>query len=305
MTFQHFGSGTYHGADNFFSRYYILNPIWFRTEYERLIKKPKHVYRDKFCRWSTPFDIIANLITEEQRKRHASCGMGIWNTIQRCDHMPICMFDEFLAMEFPEKYLLQVKEYYEKQIDFNNVSKVWKGTWNEPQLIQNYITDCRFMAEHTEIAELKSLEYDELIFENGQGLLLTDTRKDTFDTTPSDTGITYGRWLAQEAGIENITAHYVTRPYLTRHGDGEMLDFNKRSDISKDIQRDRTNQFNKHQGEFRYGRLDIPVLKKRVTENADNIPFVLEVTHCDEMDRVSDFKKEFGDNINTYDTPMI
>ena len=304
MTFQHFGSGTYHGADSFFSRYYILNPIWFRTEYIRLFRKPEHIYRDKYCRWSTPFDVVANLITEAQRKRKASCGMGIWNTIRRCDHMPICTFDEFMAMEFPEKYLLQVKEYYERQIDIGNAEKIWRDTWNEPQLIQNFITDCRFMAEHTEAAELKTLDYDEVIFENGQGLLLTDTRKDTYDTTPSDTGITYGRWLAREAGIEDITAHYVTRPYLTRHGDGEMMDNDRRSVISKDIRKDRTNHYNEHQGEFRYGRLDIPMLRQRVAENADDIPFVLEVTHCDEMDRISEFRKEFTD-IRTYDKPNI
>lgn len=301
MTFQHFGSGTYHGADNFFSRYYIMNPIWFRTEYEHLIRKPKHVYRDKYCRWSTPFDVMANLIEEKQRKRHASCGMGIWNTIQRCDHMPICTFDEFLEMEFPEKYLMNVKEYYERKVE---ITGTWKNMWNSPQLIQNFITDCRFLAEHTEVAQLKSLGYDEVIFENGQGLLLTDTRKDTYDTTPSDTGITYGRWLAQEAGFEDITAHYVTRPYLTRHGDGDILNIKDRPGISKDIRPDRTNRFNEHQGAFRYGDLDIPLLKQRVQENAGEIPFVLEVTHCDEIDRVNEFKKEFTE-IKTYDKPNI
>lgn len=303
MTFQHFGSGTYHGADNYYSRYYILNPIQFVSEYERLIRKPKHIYRDKYCRWSTPYDSMANLITEEQQNRHASCGMGIWNTIRRCDHMPICMFDEFVSSENPEKYLENVRAYYERSID---IPDNWKNIWSDSNVITHFINDCRFMSEHTEVVELKTLvHYDDVIFENGQGLLLTDTRKDTPDTTPSDTGITYGRWLAQEMGIEDIAAHYVTRPYMTRHGDGHLMSQCNRQDISADICEDRTNHYNEHQGEFRYGRLDIPDLKRRIQENAGNVKFTLEVTHCDEMDRIPEFKKEFGNDINTYDSPFI
>ena len=83
ITFQHFGAGTYHGADNYYSRYFILNPMQFVKEYKSLIVKPKNIYRDLSCRWSTPYDSMANLISEEQKGTHASCCMGIWNTIKR------------------------------------------------------------------------------------------------------------------------------------------------------------------------------------------------------------------------------
>lgn len=304
MTFQHFGSGTYFGADNYYSRYYILNPMWFIREYNSLIHKPEHIYRDKYCRWSTPYDSMANLITEEQLKRHASCGMGIWNTIYRSDHMPICTLDEFITSERPESFLENVRSYYEKRID---IPDNWKNIWSSPNIMTNFISDCRFLVEHTKVIELKKIAgYDEFIFENGQGLLLTDTRKDTPDTTPSNTGIWNGISIARELHIEDITAHYVTRPYLTRHGDGEICTGERsRQFISKDIQEDRTNHYNEHQGSFRYGKLDIPELKKRITEDiSDDVKCVLEVTHCDEMDRISEFKKEFSD-VNSYDTPLI
>lgn len=32
--------------------------------------------------------------------------------------------------------------------------------------------------------------------------------------------------------------------------------------------------------------------------------FEIELTHCDEMDRVSEFEKEF-DKVNIYDSPLV
>ena len=77
----------------------------FVKEYNSLIIKPKNIFRDRICRWTTPYDSMANLIKEETLNRKASCGMGIWNTIKRCDSTPIMLFDDFLRMEKPEVYL--------------------------------------------------------------------------------------------------------------------------------------------------------------------------------------------------------
>ena len=55
---------------------------------------------------------------------------------------------------------------------------------------------------------------------------------------------------------------------------------------------------------FRYGHLDINKLKERIEQNALNVPYVVEVTHCDEMDRVGEFKKAFKD-VNITDTPLV
>lgn len=302
MTFQHFGSGTYHGADNYYSRYYILNPMQFAKEYAELIIKPKHIYRDPRCRWTTPYDVMANLIQEERLGRKASCGMGIWNTIQRCDRQPIVLFDEF--MTDPDKwpsYLEGVRSYYER---FVEIPDKWRDLWLSDGVVRHFLTDCMLMQTLTEAADIASLSYDHLIFENGQGLLLKDTGRDTADTTPSDTGITYALRLAQEIGIEDITAHYVTRPYLTRHGDGHLTGETDRKDIASSVSEDRTNHYNDHQGEFRYGQLDIPDLYDRIRNDARGVKFELEVTHCDEMDREAEFRREF-DITNFIDTALV
>ena len=101
ITFQHFGSGTYHGADNYYSCYFIINPMQFVKEYETLIIKPKHIYRDSRCRWTTPYDSMANLIT---KKSYNTCGMGIWNTIKRVNGGVLNVsFDKFMSMDETKK----------------------------------------------------------------------------------------------------------------------------------------------------------------------------------------------------------
>lgn len=308
MTFQHFGSGTYHGADSYYSRYFILNPMQFVQEYEALIVKPKRIFRDEHCLWTTPYDSMANLISEQLKKRHASCCMGIWNTIKRTKDMKVRVtFDDFMKM--PDdiariKYLSQVKKYYERNM---LIPEAWKPVWDGTYMMQHFIKDCRFMAGHTIACGTGCLfDYDNVIFENGQGLLLCDTGRDTYDTTPSNTGIEYALHILNEIGTrpEDITAHYVTRPYLTRHGDGNITGENSRERISSSVEEDRTNKFNDFQGGFRYGSLDIASLTERIEKDSRGMNVELEVTHCDEMDRVSEFKKHFG-KINTYDSPLI
>lgn len=299
ITFQHFGSGTYHGADSYYGPEYVMNPMQFVKEYTELIRKPEHIYRDRRCRWSTPYDMMANLIDEEQRKRKASCGMGIWFTIRRCNQTPIMLFDDFMAK--PEQwveYLTSVRSYYERLM---TIPDSWSDVWQSKDVMKHFIKDCMAMETLTEVSSLSALtNYEHLIFENGQGLLLSDTGRDTADTTPSDTGIRYGLRMARECGITDITAHYVTRPYITRHGDGEMeSEVMHRHTISRDVQPDRTNEYNEHQGQFRYGGLDINRLWQRIHADAKDVPYVVELTHCDEMNREPDFRRTFENVICT------
>lgn len=304
ITFQHFGAGTYHGADNYYSRFFILNPMQFVKEYNELPVKPKNIYRDIRCRWSTPYDSMANLITEQQLQRKASCGMGIWNTIKRYYNMPgvSLSLDEFVHSADPFRYLSDIKGYYEKNI---NVPDSWKEIWNSPYMMLHFYEDCKFMAEHTSVMDLSLLKYENIIFENGQGLLLCDTGKDTPDTTPSNTGILYSKVLLDGLdNVEDVTVHYVTRPYLTRHGDGFISDAIKRDNLSSAVQEDRTNHFNEFQGEFRYGKLNIEELKNRIVKDAGQFKFEVELTHCDEMDRVSEFKDMFQ-TVNIYKSAMV
>lgn len=305
MTFHHFGSGTYYGADNYYSEYFILNPMQFVKEYNELLIKPKHIYRNRNCRWSTPYDSMANMISECLKGRHASCGMGIWNTIKRWNELPGYKFDEFALIPDPIQYLNSVKQYYEKEL---TIPTEFIEVWNSPILQQHFLNDCKFMLEHTiPVWNISELTHDNLIFENGQGLMLCDTGEDRFDTTPSNTGILYSLNIINTElyGQDiDITAHYVTRPYATRHGDGNITKESDRKYISSGVNEDRTNKWNEFQGGFRFGELDINDLKTRIIKDSRFNKFEIDLTHCDEMDREAEFKQIF-DKVNTYDSPLI
>lgn len=308
-TFQHFGAGTYYGATNYYSCFFILNPMQFAKEWEDLIIKPV-VYRDINCKWSTPFDGMTNCIEEELKKSHASCRMGIWNTIKRYSETSPQSFDNFnqLTLRMKLEYLNRVKQYYEKKI---TIPESWKSVWNSETLLWNFIDDCNLMSENTiptKAEDFRKMDFENYIFENGQGLLLTDTGKNTADTTPSNTGSYDAKILMTWMGLNDenceTTIHYVTRPYLTRHGDGHIENQKDRVWLSKDIQEDRTNHYNEGQGKFRYGRLNIDPLKERIEKDCDGGRYIVELTHCDEMDRVEEFKKTFKD-VRTTDSPIV
>lgn len=314
VTYQHFGSGTCHNADTFYSPFFILNPMQFAIEYSQLLIKPKNVFRHPICKWTTPYDMMANAISEEMQNRHASCGMGIWNTIKRYRDCATITLDNFVSLPagMQLEHLNNIKSYYEKHI---TIPDGWKTLWNSNDIKLHFIDDCNFMVERTDVAIVEDFtnKYDNLIFENGQGLLLCDTGNDTYDTTPSNTGIKYAMimlmemGLADENGIKNgnsLSLHYVTRPYLTRHGDGELQSQTSRHHLSQSVKEDRTNRWNGFQGEFRYGHLDVNDLKQRIEKDAGKLDYEVELTHCDEMDRVAEFEKAFK-KVNITDTPFV
>ena len=314
FTFHHFGSGTYHSADSYFSKYFILNPMQFVKEYFELddrgilTRNRTKIYRHPECRWSTPFDMMANQIIEESRgeNKHGSCGMGIWETTLRYKCNFTIQFSVFVNLnrENQLKHLLSVKEYFNQRIGI--IPQKWSDIWNSNTLLEHFINDCKMMYDlTTEI--IVPMGYGDVLFENGQGLMLNDLGLDEAGKTPSKTDSTYALSIANEMGIEceDISLHYVTRPYLTRHGRGILEGETSRRLLSSGVQECRTNHYNPFQEDFRYASLDIGALRDRINEdNSQKLTSVIELTHCDEMDRVSEFKGYF-DSINTYDSPMV
>ena len=299
--FHHFGSGTLAGAATYFGVKYILNPMTFRKEYEELkaMGFTPVVYADPNCMWSTPYDMIANQIIEDSRgdNRHGSCGMGIWETILRYESNVLTeslrSFNELKT--WTQIHLLKcVRERcLSKRLDGINkeIMKEWTDILLSDNLIHRFIEDVKFMCNHITWKEDGYLQFwDNVIFENGQGLLLDQNQTKYGDnTTPSNTGIKNPYYMIKRIMPNaNVEVCYVTRTYMTRHGAGDFESECNKAEINS-LMEDRTNVPNQYQGSIRYGWLNVNELVERIKADIrftgkSGYEVSLAVTHINEFE---------------------
>ena len=308
--FKHFGSGTFEGAHTYFSEDFILNPIIFRQEWEELERMgvtPK-VYVNPKCRVTTPYDMMINQIVEESRGqcKHGSVGLGIMETIVRhCGHFGSfgTRIDDITSISNMIDRLNSIRKIYvRRKMLFERIKKIdeeWTSLIADDRIRDHYLEDLAFM-----MARIKNtndnilLNYDTVVFEGGQGLMLDQNNEEYFPhLTPSNTGLQNPMKILRNAGIVGgccslnpitIEACYVTRTYLTRHGAGWLENECDKEDISPFIQDDQTNVSNPNQGSLRYAPLDVDDMLKRCIadqrkhEGYNHILSTIAVTHMNE-----------------------
>lgn len=303
--FHHFGSGTFSGADTFFSPNFIINPMQFAKEYKELKAlgfEPKSYFMSYCNSITTPFDMILNQIVEEQRgkNKHGSTGMGIWETIvrNRMNFEPLILehIINSNSVNLKQKLYNIRDNYLLKKIDIDTISDEWKEIIYSDELINNFLLDIDFLKNHIESSAV-CFPYDAVVFENGQGLLL-DQNIDEIYSTPSNTGIKdivahIMRFSLLMDVQPDIEICYVTRTYLTRHGAGpfpeECQEFAKKYNLF-----DKTNVYNPYQGNIRYGLLNNKELVDRVVQDFNSVDFYggakisLAITHTNEYDEITD-----------------
>lgn len=307
--FHHFGSGTFMGADTYLSEDFILNPMVFRQEWEELesLGVSPTVYVHPLCRVTTPYDMIANQIMEEKRggNKHGSCGLGVFETIKRYeerDMFPIWKLKSFddvrsIMMEDCKDYLYQLLE--RRSID---IADDWKNIIVSDGLIDHFVDDLKFMVEHIDLSRIYEMsDFDCMIFEGGQGLLLDRNNKEYYPhLTPSNTGTENPLNIISGLNSDlDVEVCYVTRTYLTRHGAGRLDGECDKAEINPTMQ-DLTNIPNPHQGTLRYAKLDEKSLKERILKDFEparkyGAKLSLAVTHENEYDHIfsNEFKKNF------------
>lgn len=294
--FRHFGSGLFAGADTYIPEYYIVNPMNFMKEYNELGIFAKPVYINKNCLLTTPFDMIANQIIEDARgdQRHGSCGVGIWETILRNGITVGEMYDN---LPKAEEYLKYVRDDYFKSRLLDKgirLTPQWEKIVYSQELIDHYLRDLCSMYAKSFFATNEILNtYDNVIFENGQGLLLDQNIVGYGkNTTPSNTGLQNPAKIIKDTFLDcNVEVCYVSRTYMTRHGAGRFDTEWEASKISDKIKTDLTNLTHPYQGALRYGFLEWNDLEHRVLEDFEKwgekdwkLSFVF--THMNEFDKL-------------------
>ena len=298
--FHHFGSGTIAGADTYFGKEFILNPIMFEQEENEL--KEKNIIRtlcfaNEECRVATVYDMMANQIIELTRtNKHGSCGCGVWETIQRYEHGPNLTIKEIAKLPNAEllMYLRRCRDFCKERVQlillkenlsFDVYNEYMPLFESEELLTTMFLSIDHFLNSVRLFPDSSFLnEYETVVFENGQGLLL-DYRVDKKLSTPSITGAEVIKNVIEDnfPVSENTKMHlyYVTRTYITRHGSADFKEKCDKNEINPDIF-DETNQPNPYQGSLMFGVLNLKELYSRVNTDAkllDGADFGLSVTH--------------------------
>src|SRR5579863_3960216 len=224
--FNHFGSGTFANAPTYLGPKFVVNPILFNRELKALgMKMAPKVYVSLDSPVTTPYDMLLNQWLEQSRgnDRHGSCGVGIHETIHR---NPVAMLEvsTLFNLDTLRSTLAYIREFYiPNRLEELNIPQTADimHTLRSEEFAGRFMDECkqfRNMVIPTELAVLN--EYETIIFEGAQGLLL-DQDFGTFPyVTHSNTGLKNIIALLADAGLEDslLNLVYVTRWYMTRHG---------------------------------------------------------------------------------------
>jgi adenylosuccinate synthase len=283
--FHHFGAGAFVGADTYLASTYILNPMVYRKEYEELKNKGGNIkcYINKDSIFTTPYDVLINQLIEQIRdkNKHGSCGLGIFETINRNNHNKITI-GEFVNLNYYEKIekLKEIIKFYKEiripELNIFYIPDNFMELFENENIILNYLDDLEFLIKTTKFTNDSILEkYENIIFEGAQGLALDQNNKKYWPhLTPSNTGSKNPINILSNFDLSNINIEvcYITRSYYTRHGAGEFEFECKKENINPEII-DLTNVSNPYQESIRYGHIDLDDLYERIYNDYNQIPF--------------------------------
>ena len=222
------------------------------------------LYSEKNARITTIDDVLLNMGAEFARgkNRHGSCGMGIEECVQR-NAAGYGITVEELATWSKQDLLHRLKqirkEYTGRRAKILGIYPLnpYYEMLNNETVLENFVEEVKENVKLLSLvdADRKWLEeFQHLIFETGQGLLLDqDYEAYAPHLTSSKTGIHNPAIFLEKRGLSLDEAIYVTRPYITRHGNGPLPCEVDRSELPG-VGEDLTNHPNEWQGILRYAR---------------------------------------------------
>ena len=333
FVFHELSSASFRRVDTYWAQEFL--PDLFKLEEELNAFKgltgfaPK-IYAHPYCRIVTIDDVLTNMAAETARgkERHGSCGMGIYEAVVRSESHPLYIKDvKGMTAESLYKTLKELREEYypvrlkellgaikepEYCINHSKDFDEFLDLLNEDNVLRNAAEGICRGAEFTELKEHSFIsEFDEVIFEGAQGLLLdTDNTEFAPHISASHTGAKAAVDICSEEGIKDIEIAYVTRTYVTRHGAGvlpfeeEWPKYNLKID-------DATNIENPWQGKIRYAPHESPErFIQSVTsdinsfEGSLNTDILTEnslfITHLNETDKRILFADDTDGNIDSF-----
>ena len=268
-----YGSGVLLDVPTYLGPNVFVDPISAKKErqslYSKGISSPiLRTFYPYFFNFITPYDVYFNQ-HDPETLRNGTCGKGVNAAYERINCMPI--------HERPEDNLEQSYLYYR---DYKNMDIELSDN-----LKQEYINSYKWFSR-TAISSLNELDYDVLILEGSQGLLLDAEYGFNPHTTPSRVGLNGCKTFINSNST--IEAYFVTRTYTTRHGNG----YDPKFPITIPDWKYESNIDNQFQGKFKTGMLEIKLLQRAFdrhniinTCKEYKISPRLVVTHTDLIDK--------------------
>lgn len=294
FVFSHLGSGTLHGAPTLYSKFAVVNPLVFFNEVDgRHRGLDFTVFVDPESPVTTPYDMMLNQALEVGRgdKRHGSTGIGFGVTLERMEDGVSLLYQDLSGdKDVLVKKLDKICNWCWNQMPESGMVEPFKSIFKSNH--DAFISECdRFLTKtHRWHGEFE--DYDNLVFENGQGLRLDQEYGDFPYVTRSNTGFrNIGKILKNLKlfGKVDTDVYYLSRCYTTRHGAGSLrytmdplpgINFN-----------DPTNRPNEFQGAMRVAPIDFcaidEALKWDSASHPHNAIVFKVVTCCDHLDKSS------------------
>lgn len=305
--FHNFGAGTADGGITYYADSFMVHPMDFCREIGELGFVPK-VFCSPNCVVVTPFDMMADHVIEdyvEQKcgaREYGSCGYGTWSTTERICQRPNIAYtvSDFAKSSY---YFMMLSLYNwarDRIIEFGvdlDVVPSWKKYFDFESgmfsaICRRFKQDVLTFLKATSCITFSQIweSFDSVIFEGAQGLMLDKCLSSDWTTT-SNTGLKNPSFLLSEYSDFDAEVCYVTRSYLTRHGDGPLSNEATKESIG-DISDDMTNITNPFQGKLRYAPLNIPSMEARIGADfmcagSGNYRLTTAITHCNEVDCAS------------------
>lgn len=269
FVFHELSSGSFRGTDTLWADTYYPDLYKLGEEVEAFREVSGFVpslYAQPEAQITIIDDVILNMAAEEARgeARHGSCGMGIYEAQCRGNAGFAVTLEDIWNMDEVSlvKRLQDIRrEYLPKRLQELGLSPKSLGDYAEllenQDVLRNVSSEIYKNLVYVQPAKdipMLLHQYDRVIFENGQGLLLDEANeKYAPHVTASRTGLHNPCAFLKQYGFTLDEVVYVTRSYVTRHGAGELPFMCRAEDMG--VQKpDVTNVENKWQGRLRYAR---------------------------------------------------
>ncbi len=259
-----FGSGTLRGFPSYFTEDCTMLLDHIGDEYDVLVSKgcKPLMFMHPKCMMTTPYDVAYNRLTHAVHG-HGSVGLGVGATMDR--HLNTG--HKIYAVDLTNSVVLEQKmnnliPFYLKKLKPLGFDEDHFKAMYQPLLDEWHKYYPRWK-EFFSLAYYDKLEdYQTLIFEGSQGVLLDMDHGIFPNVTFASTTCKNALDVTSRFFIRTSEIFYVTRCYLTRHGNGWLPDGENLALINNEMELNKKCEF---QGEFKTRELSIDLLNYALT----------------------------------------